>query len=226
MEIKLTIAYDNETKRADLIPAWGFACVIESGKKILFDCGWDGNILSSNLQRLGCGPEQLDAIFLSHQHWDHIGGLPSILPKAHNAEVIVPGSFSKRLMHEISRTNKVRVIREPQEIFEGVYSTGVLAGACDGLDIGEQSAVIESSRGFIVVAGCSHPGVEEILDTSRKFGGIHGIIGGFHGFDSVESLKGLELIVPTHCTQHKNEILAKYPGSANAGGVGWRVEIK
>jgi len=223
--MKFTIVYDNETTRADLTPAWGLSCVIETGKTILFDTGWDGSILLSNMRAMGYRPGDIDAIVLSHMHWDHIGGLPSILAETEDVEVIVPDSFSKNLRQEIGRNHRMRVVEEPGEIFGGIYSTGELTGRFQDIMLGEQSLAVETSMGLVVVAGCSHPGVEKILETSLQFGDLYGIVGGFHGFDKYELLKDLKLIVPTHCTQHKKEIREKYGGLVEAGGVGWSKAI-
>lgn len=219
--MKLTIVYDNETTRDDLIPAWGFSCLIETDRKILFDTGWDGSILLSNMRALGCGPGDIDAIVLSHLHWDHVCGLSSLLCEAGDAEVIVPASFSKHLRQEMGKDHSVRIVGGPDEIFRGIYSTGELKGSFQGMTLGEQSLAVETSKGLLVVAGCSHPGVEKILEMSRQFGELYGIVGGLHGFDEYGILKGLKLIVPTHCTKHKKEINEKYKDQSEVAGVGW-----
>jgi len=53
------------------------------GKNILFDTGY-GKSLFDNLQSLGVKPEDIDAIFITHLHGDHIGGL------IHNGQVAFP----------------------------------------------------------------------------------------------------------------------------------------
>ena len=54
-----------------------------NGKNILFDTGY-GKSLFDNLQSLGVKPEDIDAIFITHMHGDHIGGL------IHNGQVAFP----------------------------------------------------------------------------------------------------------------------------------------
>lgn len=77
----------------------------------------------------------------------------------------------------------------------------------------------------MVVTGCSHPGVEQILESASSFGKVCGLIGGLHGFDKLGVLEGLEFIVPTHCTQHKKKILERFVGNAEECGVGWEKTI-
>lgn len=77
---EITVLYDNEPMRPGLKTAWGFACLIRSAQEtILFDTGGDGAVLLHNMAALGMSPNSIDAIVLSHQHWDHVGGLFALL---------------------------------------------------------------------------------------------------------------------------------------------------
>ena len=79
---------------------------------------------------------------------------------------------------------------------------------------------MSKSGGLVLIVGCSHPYMGHILDAARKFGKIYGVIGGMHGFSEFELFKDLELICPTHCTQHKAKIKSLYPDKYTEGGVG------
>ena len=83
------------------------------------------------------------------------------------------------------------------------YSTGAL-----GTFIKEQSLIIKTEKGLVVLVGCSHPGVDKILERVRemKLGKIYAIIGGFHGFNKLDKLKDIEIVGACHCTQKLNEI--------------------
>ena len=65
-----------------------------------------------------------------------------------------------------------------------------------------------------------------ILKAAQQFGKLSGIIGGLHGFSELALLSDLELICPTHCTQHKEEIKKRYPQKYIEGGAGRIIEIK
>jgi len=64
-----------------------------------------------------------------------------------------------------------------------------------------------------------------ILDTAGQFGKIYAIIGGMHGFEEFGLFKDLELICPTHCTQHKAKLKKLYPQRYIEGGAGKIIEI-
>ncbi len=186
--MKITIVYDNEAG-AGLKSGWGFSCLVDSGQKILFDTGDNGEKLIFNFEKLSIDPESVDKVVLSHDHWDHVDGLEGLQKFNSKAEVVLPEAFS-----------------QPTEISPGIYSTGAL-----GTLIKEQSLVAKTEKGNIVVTGCAHPGLEKILQAARQLGEIYGVLGGFHGFSKFDKLEGIQLIGPCHCTQYKQQIKDKYP---------------
>jgi len=210
--MRITIVYDNTASRKDLQADWGFSCLIEEKDtpKILFDTGANGKILLSNMEKLRIDPLSIEEIFISHLHFDHIGGLDEFLrtnPKV--TRIYLPSSMG--LENEV-------VLKEPAKIHENIFSTGELEGI-------EQSMGVITEKGIILIVGCSHPYMGNILNTARQFGKPYGIIGGMHGFSEFELFKDLTLICPTHCTQHKAELKRLYPQKYVEGGVGKIIEI-
>lgn len=208
--MKLTIVYDNNAKEG-LKADWGFSCLIEvNNKKILFDTGADSKILIYNMAKLKINPKTIDIVVLSHNHFDHVGGLKGFLEANNNkAKIIEPTAFS-----------------EPTEINKGIFSTGSLSSF---IGIKEQSLIIKTKKGLIVLVGCSHPGVDKILERVREMKLdkiIYAIIGGFHGFNKLDKLKDIEIIAPCHCTQHKKEIKEKYPNQFREIKAGSIIEIE
>jgi 7,8-dihydropterin-6-yl-methyl-4-(beta-D-ribofuranosyl)aminobenzene 5'-phosphate synthase len=78
--ISITIVYDNNPYKKGLETAWGFSCIVRGTEKtILFDTGGDGSLLIRNMKALGIDPKEIDLIFLSHIHRDHVGGLWNVI---------------------------------------------------------------------------------------------------------------------------------------------------
>lgn len=211
--MRVTIVYDNEAWKAGCRSDWGFACLVEaSGRTILFDTGANGPLLLDNMRRLGIDPMSIEEVVISHAHMDHMGGLPDLLA-VNPVRVYVPASCAApRGAREVVR------VQEPITIHEGILSTGELRNV-------EQSLLVSTEAGLAVIAGCSHPGVGTILERASRFGTPSALIGGLHGFSELGLLEGLDLVCPTHCTQHKSRIAAAYPEKYVRGGVGVVIEL-
>jgi len=108
----------------------------------------------------------------------------------------------------------------PKKISEDVWTTGRLKGLVD-----EQSLVLKSDDGWYVLTGCSHPGVEKILNAAEEIGNVVGIIGGFHGFNKFSVLENLDFICPCHCTAHKKDIQNAFPNISSSCGVGKIIDL-
>ncbi len=213
--MKITIIFDNTTIDTTLQPSWGFAALIEvDDRKILFDTGDNGDILMSNMKKLHIDPAEIDEVFISHNHYDHIGGLSSFLSYNNDVTLYVPPSV--RGIHNVKELIRVD---EPLELHKNIYSTGELANI-------EQSLIVKTDKGLVIIVGCSHPGIELILKTAKQFGEPYALIGGFHGFKKYELLEPLTIVCPTHCTQHIKEIKERYPEKYVEGGAGRVIEIK
>ena len=115
--MKASIVYDNRSIREDLESDWGFSVFIETERgNILFDTGGDGDILLANMRAMDIDPGSVSDIFISHNHFDHIGGLAGFLNINKNVNVFVPESFRgvKRAKKVVSIDNK------PREIYNNI----------------------------------------------------------------------------------------------------------
>lgn len=218
---RLTVIYDNKASQ-DFTESWGFAALIETSREtLLFDTGWDGTLLLRHMNRLNIDPAGIGKLILSHQHWDHIGGLPEVLQANHGLEVYVPASFSKNLKKEIEKRATLIEIKGPVEISQGIRSTGEL-----GDKVKEQALILSTEKGCYVLTGCAHPGLASILDTASRYGKVKGIIGGLHDNEEFERLREMELIAAGHCTVHREKIKEIFPAKFIEIEVGLRVYLE
>jgi 7,8-dihydropterin-6-yl-methyl-4-(beta-D-ribofuranosyl)aminobenzene 5'-phosphate synthase len=212
--MKITILYDNTLFRKDLEADWGFSCLVEAhGRTVLFDTGANGNILLKNMEKLNIQPSLVDDVFISHAHFDHVGGLSAFLKKNARVNVFVPVS-----LRGIRNAKKVVQVDKAMKIYKNFYSTGELEWI-------EQSMAVKTNKGLVLIVGCSHPRMNNILDSVSQFGKIYAIVGGLHGFDEYELFKNLDFICPTHCTRHIAEIKALYPEKYIEGGAGKIIKL-
>ena len=106
-----------------------------------------------------------------------------------------------------SKAGKFVAVKKPQKICKNVWSTGEM-----GDSIKEQSMVIGSSEGLIVITGCAHPGIVKIVKSVKNYfkEDIYMVLGGFHLLpynddqvrEVIRQLKrlGVRKIASSHCT--------------------------
>lgn len=212
--MRITIIYDNTTINKKLKADWGFACLIEAyGRKILFDTGAKEEILLQNLKNLNIDINEIDEIFISHKHWDHTGSLKRLL-KIHPFTLYLPPSYQIE-----NGTSKIHYFDKPSTIHKNFYTTGEINNI-------EQSLIVNCKKGLIIIVGCSHSGLENILKCASSYGSPYALIGGFHDFNDFNLLKNLHLLCPTHCTKHIKKIKKLYPEITIQGGAGQIIEIE
>jgi 7,8-dihydropterin-6-yl-methyl-4-(beta-D-ribofuranosyl)aminobenzene 5'-phosphate synthase len=211
--IIIVTLYDGYEHDSKLRTGFGFSCLVKiGGKSILFDTGSDSQTLLYNMQQLKIKPEEVEIVVLSHSHGDHTGGLRGFLKaNGHKAKVYKP-----------------RVFKKPAEIGPNVYSTGAL-----GRFIKEQALVVKSFRGLIVITGCAHPGVVNIVKKAQEIERtIYLVLGGFHLGDGRAVIKefkvlGVQKVAPCHCTGDLaiEQFRQEYKDDFIANGVGKIIEI-
>jgi len=233
--LTITVVYDNNPYKQELETDWGFAAFITGTEKtILFDTG-GGQLLLDNMQKLAIEPDKVDVVVLSHIHSDHTGGLSSFLEKSSNVIIYLPVSFPKKFKDnagnsgaKIIEVNPVRSkasisngVNESERICENVYSTGQL-----GKLIKEQALIIRTDKGLVVITGCAHPGIVNIVNTAKALikDDILLVMGGFHlewatkgrieKIISAFKQLGVRYVGPCHCSGRKaRSLFEKHFGS-------------
>ena len=207
--LRISVIFNNVPFSDEMELDWGFSCVIRiPGRVILFDTGGDGRILLKNMEILGIDPKEIGAVFLSHEHGDHIGGVTDFLRMNPNVAVYVPKSFSFILHQKIKNSStKIIPVGGPKELYENIYSTGEM-----GTWIKEQSLVLDTSEGLVVITGCAHPGILNIVRKAKQLvqKDVCLLMGGFHLLNKnasevdriIRALKemGVQKVAPSHCT--------------------------
>ncbi|MGD8785983.1 MAG: MBL fold metallo-hydrolase [Phycisphaerales bacterium] len=213
----ITVIFDNNPYEKELGTDWGFAALISGADKtILFDTG-SGELLVDNMRKLSIEPNSVDVVVLSHIHDDHTGGLESFLKENSDVTVYLPKSFPKKFKDNV-RNSRAKVIEvgEAVQVCENVYSTGV-----SGKLIKEQALMIRTDKGMVVMTGCAHPGIVNIVNKARELfkDDILLVMGGFH-FEwttrgriekVVSAFKelGIKYVGPCHCSGDKARDLFK-----------------
>jgi len=211
----ITIVYNHEgAAAADLVKRGGFSAFVQlEDRSLVFDAGGEATVILENLHSLGFDKVELDALVISHNHWDHVFGLPGVMSGTRNTHpVYVAATAADGLKQQFPRADVIAV-DGPKKIAPDIWVTGPLEIEFMGAPLSEQALVIEDPDGLHVVVGCSHPGIVAIVERVRKMfpdTPIAFVGGGFHlrSTGKQEILKiadeleylGVRKIGPTHCT--------------------------
>ena len=157
---------------------------------ILFDLGanWEHNYpapFTFNMNKLGIYLEDIDDIFISHNHFDHNGGvnedertflIGNGQPSLDDITVYTPIPMNYPSSEPI-------FIPEPTKIERAVSTTGVIQSQIFFGEIEEQSLIVNvEGKGLIIISGCGHQTIKKIIERTEILFDepIYGIIGGFH----------------------------------------------
>lgn len=173
---------------------------LDDGRSILFDMG-QTSLLLDNAQALGISLEQVDMAVLSHGHYDHGGGMKPFLDVNSHARVYLHRKafsphFSRRAdgMHyiglDMSLHDSPRLQFSsdgPEEIAPSLTLFGGVAGAHpqppgNRMLYGptkeerdtfpdEQNLIIREGGNIVLLAGCAHCGISNIMDRATEICG-------------------------------------------------------
>ena len=255
-------AYDTYLEGCFGLSLWLELWTGDSCRRVLFDVGPLADSLARNAEKLRVDQDSVDAIVLSHCHFDHTAALAGILKRlacpvpvfGHTDLfrpnfVLRPEFMDYSMSGENSRANlenngAVLILsKSPVEPFPGLMLTGEVEHTTDFEEQGgvscltvdpagevvpdrlqdDVSALVNvRGLGLIVLSGCGHAGIVNIVKQAKKVSGgaeIAGVIGGFHLLQAprerteqtIEALTALapamSLIAPMHCTGLKPSAL-------------------
>lgn len=255
MTIKITTLVENtQGENSALKTTHGLSFFIEINNKFyLFDTAQD-DLVVKNAAELGYDLNNLEKVIISHNHYDHGGGLKSLISNFGPQEIVLHEEFFKEkydvkrkkkryLGIEYDRKTLLKTGSEIQEISKDIsYLNENIFIAANfkrknsfekinkRFNIKEDNKLsldyfkdeialgIESSKGLIILLGCSHPGVvnmiSSIIEKTRN-NKIHYILGGTHLIEGDEErinktldyLKTLDVdyLGFSHCTGKKAE---------------------
>jgi 7,8-dihydropterin-6-yl-methyl-4-(beta-D-ribofuranosyl)aminobenzene 5'-phosphate synthase len=230
----------------------------ENTRRILVDVGQNSPALLSNMRMMNVSISVIDAIVLTHCHYDHTQGVAAMLREMGKREVPVIAHSDIFRMHfvvqpylrhvgimqsdskeEIEKAGgRLFLGKDSLEITPGIMTTGEVRRQTEFEEVGIELKTIENGRvaddqmlddtsvianirgkGLVIVTGCSHAGIVNIVRYAMELSGcdqIEGVVGGLHLVDvpdarikrTVEELCRLnpKWICAGHCTGFKAQV--------------------
>ena len=249
MSIKATVLCENYIYgKAGAIAEHGWAVYLETNQgNFLFDTGQGKGIINNALY-FQKDLSRIEGIIISHHHYDHTGGLLSVLEQTGKVKVYShPDLFknSYSLRDGVERNIGIPFRRKILESrgAEFIFNTGVAEiapgmmlsgeiprktsfetgdkklllknekGYIQDIVADDQTLIANTNKGLVIVLGCSHSGIVNIVNYAIEKTGqqhIHAIFGGTHldrasettKSKSIEALKQFDIdkIGTSHCT--------------------------
>lgn len=213
MALTIRVLLENQlagSVQKPLLAKAGLSLLIQDeDTSVLFDTGPDGSFLH-NAALMGVDLSRLTATVLSHGHYDHCGGVPC-LPD--NSRIICHPQIANERYSSVTLLGYTRKIKRlsldidysrhrmeyscaPLHISERFMwsgeiavakpqAYGVISGKNAAVDyvIDEGVLIYKSDRGLVIIIGCGHRGLINIVRHCQKITGInriHALFGGFH----------------------------------------------
>jgi len=234
MQIK--VIFDKDTFNKTLYTGWGVSFLI--GEKVLFDTGEKGKWLLKNMAFLDVDIDKIESIVISHDHWDHTGGLWDLLKIKKGLKTYACSGFGSEFKRRVKESGGKLIENNMfSEIGKNIFVSGEIAGEYKGQYMPEQALAVKTAQGVSIITGCAHPGIITILEEVKKAfvkENLYLVMGGFHLMDEdkriVEGIAkefknlGVKKVAATHCTGYEAEEIFRHRYqedfvSVNVGGV-------
>jgi len=154
-----------------------------AGRAVLFDTGGKDSPLLPHFVELGLDHSIIEAVVISHSDPEHTSGLPDVLrATALKPVVYVPAAAGEAISQRNPGATVVAVAK-PTRVIPDAWLVGPIQVDIDGESVDEQALVLDRPDGLVVIVGCSHPGIADVVQQVKEVFGprkIKLVAGGFH----------------------------------------------
>lgn len=184
---------DWHTENQDLKVETGVSYLVKTDDKtILFDVGLnnydeDPSPLLQNLEKLGIHVEEIDIIFITHNHGDHVGGGKWAEKKTFSLsgrQIELEGKIAYTPIPMTYPGLRPICSPNPMIIGEGIATTGTIPNSIYfmGYTVEQSFAINVKDKGIVLIVGCGHQTLPRLLERSSALFNepLYGLVGGLH----------------------------------------------
>jgi metal-dependent hydrolase (beta-lactamase superfamily II) len=187
---------DWHAARPDLATEMGVSyLVVTDHTTVLFDTGNNARNaepapLAANMKALGVALADVDAVVISHAHFDHVGGRRwtdgAVSGTTFGIGNEQPVLADKRVLTAIPMTYpgiEPEPASAPTRVAPGVATTGTIPRKLFAGWIDEQALAVHiAGKGIILIVGCGHQTLARLIERAEAIfdAPIHGVVGGLH----------------------------------------------
>lgn len=209
--VEVTLVAEGSSQLDYVTRNWGLSFCLND--KILFDCFHDFSALHRQMKAACIDLNAIEKVIISHDHWDHQGGLWELLDKRPDIELYMPPHLSENTRQKLADWKGVSVITTKTcEIAPQLYILEPLPATLKENSFYEQALIFETAEGLVMLSGCAHPNIVAMVKKAKSDFGqpVHSILGGLHLRSESEEAaiscaqelqkEGVQNIAPLHCT--------------------------
>jgi 7,8-dihydropterin-6-yl-methyl-4-(beta-D-ribofuranosyl)aminobenzene 5'-phosphate synthase len=239
---QITILYDAFGKDSAMQKDWGYAALVEyGGKRILFDTGNNPEVLAQNAKSIDLSRLDFVVMSHRHgDHMGGLAYLLKVNPSVkiyapkegfgvYGADL--PSTFYRKdsslpseqryyggTPPDVMRFGSAwpganfQLVDKTVEVAPDIYVISLVSDKPGTLELHELSLAIKAPDGMVLVVGCSHPGIDKVVEAARTIDPrIHLIVGGFHLVaasdadiqkivTALHDPLNVQYVAPGHCT--------------------------
>jgi len=216
-EILVLVDNTPNPSNSRLLNPWGLSLYVATpSATLLFDTGPSPDALRRNAESLGVDLSRVDCVVLSHGHGDHTGGLEALSCGKVYGPPGTPAGIT---------------VNDTLELAEGVYALRPLYGPP------WETALLVNVEGYggVLLVGCSHPGVVNLVREASRVARVRLVVGGLHMLGATRgqcesvatelSRLGVEGVCALHCSGEVMREVLSERGMLLDAHVGSRITV-
>lgn len=180
--MKLKVIFEKHTTKNFFSSGWGASYLLDN--KVLFDFGEAEKGFFNNVGLLNINLTEIECVVVSHNRWNHLGGLRKFLEVNSSAEIYLPSPLNQSIFSYSSRQWKI--FKQRYKVYKELYTSGIIECRYKGVRTKEQHLIADTEKGLSLIFTCCLSSILELIKKVKESfpeKRIYSLLGGFHLID-------------------------------------------